>query len=94
VIERAFARARADYAKRGDGELFDRLRAHLIGDGEPARQAELAREVGLSEDATKVALHRLRKRFRAALETEIAETVEGPAEVEDELRHLFDALGG
>jgi DNA-directed RNA polymerase specialized sigma24 family protein len=94
VIDRAFARVREDYAGRGEGALFERLKSRLVDEGEPGRIAELAAELGKSEEALKVALHRLRKRFRAALEGEIAETVDGPAEIEDELRHLFDALGG
>jgi RNA polymerase sigma factor (sigma-70 family) len=94
VIDRAFERVRADYVERGEGHLFERLRSRLVDEIEPGLLADLARELGKSEDALKVALHRLRKRFRASLEGEIAETVDGPAEVEDELRHLFDALGG
>jgi len=93
VIERSFERVRGDYAGRGESVLYERLRAHLIDDAAPARQAQLALELGKSEDAIKVALHRLRKRFRVALEAEIAETVESPAAIEDELNHLFEALG-
>lgn len=93
VIERAFARLRSDYAGRGEEALFDALRARLTEDGDPAGLAELGARLGKSEDALKVAFHRLRKRFRAALEAEIAETVDSPAEVEDEIRHLFEALG-
>ena len=92
LIERAFAALRAEYARGGKQALFERLRSLLIEGGEQGYR-ELAAELGLTEGALKVAVHRLRKRFRAALEAEIAETVEGPAEVQDEIRHLFEALG-
>jgi hypothetical protein len=48
--------------------------------------------LGLSEGAVKVALHRLRRRYRDALRAAIAETVEGPDLVDDEIRHLLEAL--
>jgi RNA polymerase sigma-70 factor (ECF subfamily) len=93
LIERAFARLREEYARSERAELFDRLRAQLIEDAPAESYAALGAELGLSEGALKVAIHRLRKRFRAALEREIADTVDDPADVEDELRHLFEALG-
>jgi hypothetical protein len=52
-----------------------------------------AAELGLSEGAVKVAVHRLRKRYRELLREEIAHTVEDPGQVEDEIRALFAALG-
>ena len=54
--------------------------------------ATLAREMGTSEGALKVAIHRLRKRYRDLFRQEIAETVADPAEVEPELRYLAAAL--
>ena len=48
----------------------------------------------MSEGAVKVAVHRLRQRYRAILRAEIAQTVAAEADVEDELRHLFAALSG
>jgi RNA polymerase sigma-70 factor (ECF subfamily) len=93
VIERAFAAVRAEYAARGDAGLFDALRARLVEDAGGEPYSELARKLATSEGALKVAVHRLRKRFRAALEAEIAETVADPAAVQDEIRHLFEALG-
>jgi RNA polymerase sigma-70 factor (ECF subfamily) len=49
--------------------------------------------LGLTEGATKVALHRLRGRYRDVLRAVIAETVEAPDLVDDEIRHLLQALG-
>lgn len=93
VLEQAFERVRRDYEERGEGAVFARLKAHLLETGEPARLEELANELGKSLESIKVGLHRLRKRFRAALEAEIGETLEDPGAVDDELRHLFEALG-
>jgi RNA polymerase sigma-70 factor (ECF subfamily) len=53
----------------------------------------VARVLGSSETAVKMAVHRLRRRFREVLRAEIAQTVAHPNEVDDELRHLFAALG-
>ena len=55
--------------------------------------AGVAQTLGMSEGAVKVAVHRLRDRYRALIRAEIAQTVADPAEVDDELRQLFAALG-
>ena len=55
-------------------------------------QADAARQLGLSEGAVKVVIHRLRKRFRDAVRTEIAQTLRDPSLVDEELRHLIEAL--
>ena len=60
----------------------------------PPAPAELADELGLSAEAIKVTVHRLRRRYGELLRTEIAQTVSSPEEIEDELRNLFAALGG
>ena len=56
--------------------------------------ADLAVEIGLSECAIKVTVHRLRRRFGALLREEISETVSDPSQVDDEIRDLFRALKG
>ena len=54
--------------------------------------AKLAADLGLSSDACKMTVSRLRKRYRAILREAIADTVASPAEIDDEIRHLFQAL--
>jgi len=54
--------------------------------------AELARDLGMTEGAVKVAVHRLRRRFGTVLRAEIAETVSDPAQVDEEIRELFRVL--
>lgn len=65
----------------------------LLTAGGGPRYSALAEELGMSEGAVKVAVHRLRKRFGALLREEVAETVGEPALVDDELRHLLEVLG-
>jgi RNA polymerase sigma factor (sigma-70 family) len=93
VLQRAFERLRDEYAARGEATVFERLRDHLVS-GAEAPYTAIGDELGMSDGAVRMAAHRLRKRFRAALEAEILETVEAPAEVDDEIRYLLEALGG
>ena len=55
-------------------------------------QADAARALGLTEGAVKVAIHRLRKRFRDIVRAEISQTLHDPSLVDEELRHLITAL--
>ena len=89
---RAMEKLRAESEARGKGELFEALKGSLTGD-EPARN-ETAARLGMTEGAVKVAVHRLRQRYRELLRAEIAETVSDPSDVDDEMRHLVAALRG
>ncbi len=95
LIERALAVVSREAAASGSLREFEALKPWLTGDGdlEGRTQASVATELGLADGAFRVALHRLRRRFRAATKAEIADTVSGPEEVADELRHLIAALG-
>ena len=90
LLDRAMARLRAEFESKANGETFGALKGTLTG-AEPARE-ELAKQLGLTEGALKVAIHRLRQRYREVLRAEIAETVESPAEVDEEMRHLVRVL--
>ncbi len=94
LLDEALASLRAEYRAAGKEQLFERLKGHLGGAGEAAPHAAVAAELGLTEGAVKVAAHRLRQRYRSRLRALIAQTVPDPAEVDDEIRHLFAALGG
>jgi RNA polymerase sigma-70 factor (ECF subfamily) len=93
VLEQALAALRAQYSAAGKEELFDTLKVFLMRDGTVVPQSAIAATLGVSEGAVKVAVHRLRQRFRAAMEQAIADTVSSPVEVEEEIRALFRALG-
>ena len=64
----------------------------LIGNRETQPYAALASKLGMTEGAVKMAVCRLRERYRECLKEEIAQTVASPAEVDEELRHLFRVL--
>jgi len=78
----------------GREKVFEELKPTLTEARRSVRYAEIAIRLGSSEGAVKVAVHRLRQRYREVLRAEIADTVAGPGEVEDELRNLFAALAG
>jgi RNA polymerase sigma factor (sigma-70 family) len=82
----------AELRARGQGELFNALKGCLLGDGSAQPYGQLAAKLGMEEGAVKVAVHRLRQRYRELLRAEIANTVASPAEVEAEMHHLFNVL--
>jgi DNA-directed RNA polymerase specialized sigma24 family protein len=92
LLGEVMARLRADYEAKGKGRLFDRLRGFLVGE-KGAGYRGAVDELGLSEGAVKVAVHRLRRRYRELLREEIGRTVATPDEIEEEIRELFAALG-
>lgn len=94
LLDTVLARLEAEHAGQGRERLFAGLKGTLAGGRGDVPMAHLARELGLSEGAARVAAHRFRSRYRELLRAEIAQTVATPAEVEDELRHLFAVLAG
>lgn len=95
ILHGALDVVRAGYAARGQAALFEALEPHLVPGAAPAQQAEVAGTLGMREGAVRVAIHRLRRRFRDALVDAVAQTVDGqPEAVEDELSALVAAVGG
>ena len=90
LLDRVLARLRKEMADAGKVVQFDALKFCLTGD--KTAYAEVAVTLGMSEGAVKVAVHRLRERYRDFIRAEITETVATPAEVDDEMRHLLAAL--
>jgi RNA polymerase sigma-70 factor (ECF subfamily) len=78
--------------RTGKESQFERLKTYLVGDQPQLSYAESAGVLGVSEGAIRVAVHRLRRRFRDLIRDEIAHTVSSPEEIEDELRHLWQAI--
>jgi RNA polymerase sigma-70 factor (ECF subfamily) len=94
LLDRVMSRLQAEAAARGDkNSPFDRLKTYLTGDEPQLSYAQTASALNMSEGAVKVAVHRLRRRFRDLVRDEIAHTVSSPEDVEDELRHLWSAVG-
>jgi RNA polymerase sigma factor (sigma-70 family) len=92
LLEQVLARLKEEYRAAGNTALFEQLK-QLLSD-EPGRpsQAEIARDLGMNENAVKQAFHRLRARYRLLLREEIAHTVAAAGDVEDELRHFISVL--
>lgn len=88
TLDAAIARVREEYRASGRGPLFDALQPFLDG-GEPASYQDLARTLGSSDGALRVAAHRLRRAFKTSLREIVESTVERPEDVEDELRYLM-----
>ena len=92
VIEGSMRRLKADYCRSGKSELFDALEPALRDGKRWNLHAETASKLGMAEGALKVALHRLRQRFRDALQEEVRQTVMEEKDAEDEIRHLLAAF--
>src|SRR5947209_175990 len=91
VLDRVVETLRSQFVQHGRPEHFERLKVFLLGQSD-APYAALAREMHTSEGALKVAIHRLRKRYRELFRQVIADTVADPAEVASELQFLAAVL--
>jgi len=92
VMARALEVLQKEFATAGKLEQFETLKPWLMGEAPSMSQADAARQIALSEGAVKVVIHRLRKRFRDAVRIEISQTLRDPSLVDEELRHLIEAL--
>lgn len=92
VLDQVLSRLRQEYERSGKGRLFEKLSAFLPGDAEADSYADLARELGMTESAVRVAVHRLRRRYGQLFSTEVAHTVANPAEIQDEMRYLLTVV--
>jgi RNA polymerase sigma factor (sigma-70 family) len=90
LLDRAFKTLAREHADKP--EQFELLKSWLTGDAGEMSQSEAARQLGMTEGAVKVAIHRLRRRFREVIKGEIAQTVDNSAQVETELKDLLAAL--
>jgi RNA polymerase sigma factor (sigma-70 family) len=91
MLDRVVERLRYEFVQHGRPDHFEHLKVFLLGKSDTP-YAALAQQLNTSEGALKVAIHRLRKRYRELFREEIADTVAEPAEVESELRHLATVL--
>lgn len=92
LLDIAMERLRKKYLDDGKGEIFNVFGSCILENSKEARYATSAAELKMSEGAARVAVYRLRESFREVLRTEVASTVESPAEVDDELRYLITVL--
>jgi RNA polymerase sigma factor (sigma-70 family) len=94
LLNEVLNRLADEYRRDGKAELFAAIKQSLAGSRESQPYAELARRVGMNEGAVRTAVHRLRKRYRELLRSEIGDTVSSEEDVNDEIRHLFKISGG
>lgn len=92
LLDQVLARLQQDYAESGRAELFRQLEPFLVEGAQARPWAEVAAELGLTEEAVKKAVQRLRQRYGRLFREQIAHTLADPAEVEDELRYLREVL--
>ncbi len=92
LVERVINQLTAEFEQSGKAEQFQVLKPWLLGNVDSLSQADAARRLGLSEGAVKVAIHRLRRRFRELVRSEVAQTVGDPGQVNEELKYLVEVL--
>lgn len=92
VLEQVLARLRRRYVELGQVDLFEALAPYLSQPDDRPDYSRLAEKIGMKEGAIRVALSRMKKRYRECLVAEISETVESPDLVNDEIDDLFRAL--
>jgi RNA polymerase sigma factor (sigma-70 family) len=92
LFDKVLARLEQEFRDSGKEKLFDGLKSSLLAEDSGSSYSELGTQLGMKEDAVKQAVHRMRRRYRELFREEVAQTVAGPSEVEDELKHLFAVL--
>lgn len=92
LLERTLARLEAEFEAKNRGTLFRALRERIGDSSRELPDTPAVRGLKMNEQALRVTLHRLRKRYREILREEVAQTVARPEDVEEELRALFEAF--
>jgi RNA polymerase sigma factor (sigma-70 family) len=92
VLERVLSRLKDEYVAAGNAALFDALKELLPDEPGSPSQAEIATQLGMTENAVRQAFYRFRQRYQSLLREEIANTVATPGDIEDELRHLIAVI--
>ena len=92
LLDQVLAKLATDFSAAGKSELFSHLEPFLVEGSRGPSYREVATKTGLSEEAVKKAVQRMRRRYYELFRQEIAQTVASPNEVEEELRHLCSVL--
>jgi RNA polymerase sigma-70 factor (ECF subfamily) len=93
VFQQALNRLRDESVTDGKSERFEQLKAFLTDEPTPGAYKAVAERLGMSPDSVAVSVHRLRQRYAELVREGIAQTVDGPAEVQEELRYLIGLVG-
>jgi len=92
LLAKVIERLEQECAAEGKAKVFEQLKMFLMAGRAESAQVEVAKTIGMEEGAVRVAIHRLRKRYRVLLREEIAQTLADDSMVEEELRALFGAF--
>jgi len=92
LLDRAMAALGAEFERSSKRDLFERLKVFVWGEKSSMTYSEMAVQLGMTEGAVKVAVHRLRQRFGELLRSQVAQTVSTPVEVNEELRYLVSVI--
>jgi RNA polymerase sigma factor (sigma-70 family) len=92
VLAQAYDRLRMEWEEAGKEPLFRKLEGFLSGERDTAPYSQVALELGMTEGATRTAVHRLRQRYGELLRAAVAQTVASADDLEDELHHLQAVL--
>ena len=90
VLEHVMRKLQDDFGRAGKTDVFGRIKVFLSGDKES--YTEISQALGMTEATLRVNVHRLRQRYRELLRLEIANTVDNPEHIDEELRYLFSHL--
>ena len=94
LLEHVLSRLKDEYQAAGNAALFNSLKQLLPDEPGAPSQADIAAQLGMTENAVRQAFHRFRRRYQLLLREEIAHTVATPRDIEDELRHLISVVAG
>jgi RNA polymerase sigma factor (sigma-70 family) len=89
VLEKTMDRLEAELVNTNKKELFDTLKVYVCGEPTTETYCDVASQLNMTENAVKVAVHRLRRRYREFLRNEIAQTVLTEEQVDEEISYLF-----
>jgi len=92
LLGQIMERLKGEFEAAGKTQLFEELKGFIIGNHAGTTYADVAQRLSMTEPAAKMAASRMRRRYRDLLREEIAQTVDGPDEVDEEIRDLFTTL--
>jgi RNA polymerase sigma-70 factor (ECF subfamily) len=92
VLQQAMTRVEKECRREGSAKRFELLKPYLTREGDAPAYRDVSHELGITEGAVKVAVHRLRERFHHCLRDQVSLTVAHAADISDEIRHLITAL--
>jgi RNA polymerase sigma-70 factor (ECF subfamily) len=92
LLDQVLAQLAQEFRNAGKADLFGRLQPFLVAGDRPKAYGQIAGEAGLTEEAFKKAVQRMRQRYHELFREEIAQTVASEAEVDEELKHLSEVM--